>query len=60
MRAAHRRGKKVQIWTVDDSESMTALIEAGADGIFTDRIDVLKAVLQERGLWTGNDVAENA
>jgi glycerophosphoryl diester phosphodiesterase len=50
--AAHRLGKKVQIWTVDDSETMERLIDAGVDGIFTDRIDTLKDVLIRRGLWT--------
>jgi glycerophosphoryl diester phosphodiesterase len=32
---------------------MVRLIEQGVDGIFTDRIDVLKDVLVQRGLWTG-------
>jgi glycerophosphoryl diester phosphodiesterase len=49
--AAHRAGKKVQIWTVDDSEIMERLIEAGVDGIFTDRVDTLKDVLIKHGLW---------
>jgi glycerophosphoryl diester phosphodiesterase len=53
VQAVHRAGKRVQIWTVDDSETMTRLIELGVDGIFTDRIDVLKDVLVRRGLWTG-------
>jgi len=50
--AVHRANKKVHIWTIDDSEIMMRLIDAGADGIFTDRIDLLKDVLVERGLWT--------
>ena len=50
--AVHRAGKHVQIWTVDDSETMERLIDAGVDGIFTDRIDTLKDVLVRRGLWT--------
>jgi glycerophosphoryl diester phosphodiesterase len=49
--AAHRAGKKVQIWTVDDAEIMERLIDAGIDGIFTDRVDTLKDVLIRRGLW---------
>jgi glycerophosphoryl diester phosphodiesterase len=49
--AAHRAGKKVHIWTVDDSETMERLIDAGVDGIFTDRVDRLKDVLTQRGLW---------
>ena len=51
VQAVHRAGKKVQIWTVDDSETMERLIDAGVDGIFTDRIDILKEVLIARGLW---------
>jgi glycerophosphoryl diester phosphodiesterase len=50
--AVHRAGKKVHIWTVDDSEIMERLIDAGVDGIFTDRIDTLKDVLVKRGLWS--------
>lgn len=50
--AAHRAGKQVQIFTVDDSETMERLIDAGIDGIFTDRVDTLKDVLTQRGLWT--------
>jgi glycerophosphoryl diester phosphodiesterase len=49
--AAHRAGKKVQIFTVDDSKTMEGLIDAGVDGIFTDRVDTLKDVLTQRGLW---------
>jgi glycerophosphoryl diester phosphodiesterase len=52
VKAVHRAGKKVQIWTVDDSETMERLIDIGVDGIFTDRIDTLKEVLIKRGLWT--------
>ena len=52
VRAVHSAGKHVHIWTVDDSEIMERLIEAGVDGIFTDRIDILKSVLLDRGLWT--------
>ena len=51
VQAAHRAGKKVQIWTIDDSEIMGRLIDAGVDGIFTDRIDTLKDVLTQCGLW---------
>jgi glycerophosphoryl diester phosphodiesterase len=52
VKAVHRAGKHVQIWTVDDAQTMERLIELGVDGIFTDRIDVLKDVLVSRGLWT--------
>ena len=52
LKAAHQAGKKVHIWTVDDSEVMERLIDLGVDGIFADRIDILKDVLIRRGRWT--------
>jgi glycerophosphoryl diester phosphodiesterase len=60
VRAVHRAGKRVQIWTVDDAETMTRLIQLGVDGIFTDRIDVLKDVLVRHGLWTGPSGTQQA
>ncbi|HET9649897.1 MAG TPA: glycerophosphodiester phosphodiesterase [Microlunatus sp.] len=51
VRTAHRAGKQVHVWTVDDAETMNRLIDLGVDGIFTDRIDTLKDVLQHRCLW---------
>jgi glycerophosphoryl diester phosphodiesterase len=51
VKAVHRAGKRVQIWTVDDSETMERLIDTGVDGIFTDRIDTLKDALVQHGLW---------
>ena len=51
VRAAHARGKQVHIWTVDDAATMNRLIDLGVDGIFTDRIDTLRTVLEQRGLW---------
>jgi glycerophosphoryl diester phosphodiesterase len=56
--AVHRAGKKVQVWTVDDSETMERLIEVGVDGIFTDRIDTLKEVLIKRDLWADREIGE--
>ena len=52
MRTAHRHGKQVHIWTVDDEAQIERLLDAGVDGIFTDRPDTLKTVLQRRGRWT--------
>lgn len=49
--AAHKRGLKVQVWTVDDPEDMNRLLDMGVDGIFTDQPSVLKSVLIERGQW---------
>ena len=49
--AAHRAGKQVHIWTVDEADEMDWLLDAGVDGIFTDRVDTLKDVLTSRNLW---------
>jgi glycerophosphoryl diester phosphodiesterase len=53
--AAHRAGKQVHVWTVDDPAVMETLIDAGVDGIVTDRVDILKQVLQHRQLWTTDE-----
>jgi glycerophosphoryl diester phosphodiesterase len=51
VRAAHRRGLAVHVWTIDDAEEMERLLDLGVDGIMTDRPSVLKDVLQRRGAW---------
>jgi glycerophosphoryl diester phosphodiesterase len=51
VRRAHAAGRPVHVWTIDDPEEMRTLLDRGVDGIFTDRTDVLKHVLTERGDW---------
>lgn len=51
--AAHAGGRFVHVWTIDERAEMHELIDLGVDGLVSDRIDVLKDVLLERGLWHG-------
>ncbi|MGI8648758.1 MAG: glycerophosphodiester phosphodiesterase [Rubrobacter sp.] len=48
LRAAHSRGLRVDVWTVDEAEEMHRLVALGVDGIMTDRPDILARVLAER------------
>lgn len=47
--AARATGRYVNVWTIDDADEMRRLLELGVGGIMTDRPDVLRAVLDERG-----------
>lgn len=49
--AAQQRGIEVHAWTVDEPAQMNELLDLGVDGLMTDRPDVLKNVLRQRGGW---------
>ena len=46
--AAHSRGVRVDVWTIDDAAEMRRLLDLGADVIMTNRPEVLEGVLRER------------
>ena len=48
---AHRLGLQVHAWTINTRAEMTTLLDLGVDGIMSDRADLLRAVLSERGAW---------
>lgn len=48
---AHRLGKQVHVWTIDDPAAMGELLDLGVDGIVTDRPDLLRDLLRSRGTW---------
>uniref|UniRef100_UPI00036B648A glycerophosphodiester phosphodiesterase family protein n=1 Tax=Saccharomonospora saliphila TaxID=369829 RepID=UPI00036B648A len=51
VRAARRVGVEVHTWTIDDPEQMRSLLDLGVQGIVTDRPDLLRELLRERGGW---------
>ncbi len=53
--AAHRAGKAVHVWTVNDAEAMERLLALGVDGIISDLPTTLCGVLDARGVaWDGS------
>ena len=50
---AHQLDKQVHVWTIDAPDEIHRLLDLGVDAIFTDRIDVLRDVYRQRGIWTG-------
>lgn len=49
--AAHEVGAFVHVWTINERAEMHRLLDLGVDGLVSDRADLLKDVLVERGQW---------
>ncbi|MDU0345867.1 glycerophosphodiester phosphodiesterase family protein [Microbacterium sp. KSW2-29] len=49
VRAAHAAGVEVHVWTVNAEDDMARLLDAGVDGLVTDRTDAALALVNERG-----------
>lgn len=49
LESAESMGLQIHYWTINEPEVMKTLIKRGADGIVTDRPDLLIKVLKELG-----------
>lgn len=49
----HRGGYQAHVWTVNDAATMQRFYDLGVDAVITDRPDILRDVLIERGQWSG-------
>jgi glycerophosphoryl diester phosphodiesterase len=57
MALAGELGLPVHVWTVNDPQRVRSLLALGASGFITDELPMLRAVLEERGVWAGGDAA---
>ena len=48
IREMHAAGVEVHVWTINDPESMSRLLELGVDGLVTDRCDLAVAIVAAR------------
>ncbi|MFN2382845.1 MAG: glycerophosphodiester phosphodiesterase [Gemmatimonadota bacterium] len=50
LEAAHRFGREVYVWTVNDPRQMHTLLDLGVDGLISDFPERLRAVIAERAV----------
>lgn len=50
VKAAHRMNQKLMYWVINDAELAHSLLDLGADGIVSDRADIIYDVLHQRSL----------
>ncbi len=50
VRAAHRAGLRVHVWTINDERTIGVLLDLGVDGIMTDHLRILSGAFARRGL----------
>jgi glycerophosphoryl diester phosphodiesterase len=48
VKAAHNRGVRVDVWTIDHSQEMRRLLDLGVDVVMTNRPEILEEVLEKR------------
>lgn len=48
IRAVHRAGAEMHVWTINDPQRMTELLDLGVDGIVTDRADLAVGIVARR------------
>jgi glycerophosphoryl diester phosphodiesterase len=46
--AEHHRGRRVNVWTVNEPDDMRYLFKIGIDGIITDDPRLARRILEER------------
>lgn len=50
MEWARRKGYRVNVWTVNEAADLRRMLDLEVDGIITDRPDLLRELMEERGL----------
>jgi glycerophosphoryl diester phosphodiesterase len=51
IRRSHELGLHVHVWTLNTREEIEHALDLGADGVMTDKIELLRDILTERGQW---------